>query len=183
MMNPVELILDNLHDVNKVAFSGTHGTGKTTSVFDMATRCKKRCNDRSIHILTELASESPFKINKQTTEESQLWIFTNQIKTELEMSMRYSIVITDRTIVDSIGYSKTAGFNHLVEQKIELTKSFIHTYDYIFFKQSDKNNYLFTDGIRDGIDTDFRLRVEDNMILIYDKLLPYMKNKDVLRFI
>lgn len=182
-MKSFSFILDNLENINKVAFSGTHGTGKTTSTFELATKCKHACHNRSIHILTELASESPFKINKQTTEESQLWIFTNQIKTELEMSMRYNILITDRTIVDSIAYSKTAGFNHLVEQKIELAKSFISTYDYIFFKQTNTNNYLFTDGIRDGNDLDFRLKVETHMISIYSILLPYMKNKDTLRFI
>ena len=168
--------------ISKIAFTGTHGTGKTTSVFKLAADCKLHCSTKSVHIITETASESPFKINKNTTPESQLWIFTTQIKRELENSLRYKLLISDRTIVDCIAYSTIAGFKDLAKNQIEMAKSFIGTYDYIFYKSIEKNNFVFEDGIRDAKDMDFRKNMDCELKLIYDKLRDYIK-PEALHFI
>lgn len=175
--------LKNKEDIKKIAYSGTHGTGKTTSCFNLATQCKLVCNNKSVHLITEVASESPFKINKSTTEESQTWIFNKQMLVELECCSKYKLVITDRTIVDNIGYTMVAGFNNLALGQIEFAKSFMHTYDKIFFRHTNHNNFHFEDGIRDGVDKDFRDKVQDKMIEIYHILSPYMKNKNVVEVI
>lgn len=182
-INDLDLILSNLNSIKKVAYSGTHGTGKTTSVFNLATQCKLHCTDKSIHVLTELASESPYKINRETTTESQLWIYSNQLKTELEISLKYDIIITDRSIADCIAYSFFNGFTELAKAKLELAKQYINTYDFIFLKTTEYNSYLYSDGIRDGVNLDFRNGVEQQMIKVYDVLKPYMKYKNTLNFI
>ena len=69
----VQNLISSIVDFDKlhIAYSGTHGTGKTTSVFDTASFCKMQFPNKSVHVITEKASESPFKINKETTQDSQ----------------------------------------------------------------------------------------------------------------
>lgn len=171
----------------KIAYSGTHGTGKTTSVFNMATYCKMKYPKKSVHVITETASESPFKINKQTSEESQLWIYTKQIQNELENSLKYNILISDRSIVDCIAYSQVAGFTKLVRYQHDFAKYYLKNYDYIFFKKIETNDFLFKDGIRDSEDLEFRQKVENELLNLYtDSLIglsKHLKHKDTLQFI
>ena len=179
----IPLLKQEDNNIKKIAYSGTHGTGKTTSCFNLATQCKLNCHSKSIHLLTEVASESPFKINKETTVESQMWIFANQISRELENSLRYKILISDRTIADNIAYTMAAGFKTLAQNQIEFAKSFISTYDYIFLKQSSTNNFHYEDGIRDSKDKQFREDVEDSLHEVYYALKPYMASEDQIKYI
>lgn len=169
-------------DKLRIAYSGTHGTGKTTSVFNCAKHCKINFSNKSVHVITETASESPFKINKSTTEDSQTWIFIAQMKAELEC-FKYDILISDRTVVDCISYSIRAGFNKLADSQLEMAKSYISKYDYIFYKSIEKNDYLFEDGIRDSKDINFRKEINNYLLEIYQKLIPYMKRNDVFQII
>lgn len=178
----IPVLKDNTENIKKIAYSGTHGTGKTTSCFNLATQCKLSCNSKSIHLLTEVASESPFKINKDTSIESQMWIFANQISRELENSLRYKILISDRTIADNIAYTTVAGYTDLAKNQIEFAKSFIDTYDYIFVKKIETNNFHYEDGIRDSKDAIFRQNVEDALLEIYDKLSSYMTSPEKIKF-
>jgi Ni2+-binding GTPase involved in maturation of urease and hydrogenase len=49
----------------KIAFSGSHGCGKTTSVFKKCFELKKEY--KNVDVLVETARESPFPINRETT--------------------------------------------------------------------------------------------------------------------
>jgi hypothetical protein len=179
----IPLLKQENNSIKKIAYSGTHGTGKTTSCFNLATQCKLNCHSKSIHLLTEVASESPFKINKETTVESQMWIFVNQISRELENSLRYKILISDRTIVDNIAYTMVAGFKDLAKNQYEFAKSFISTYDYIFVKKNANNDFHYEDGIRDSKDSQYRQDVEDALLNIYIKLESYMVARNRIIFI
>lgn len=158
-----------------IAFSGTHGTGKTTSVYNSIVNYKMSNPSKSVIALQELASESPFKINKETNEESQLWIFSNQMSKELEKTTKYNIVVSDRTIVDAIAYTDVAGFHDLANAMKEIAKIYISRYDKITFKTIRNNDYHFADGIRDGRDKEYRKSIETSLLKIYDELMPYIK--------
>ena len=149
-----------------ISYTGSHGSGKTTAVYKTAFEMKLKYNDKRVVTLAEIASESPFKINKETTEESQLWIFTSQIKRELEMINMYDIIVGDRTCVDCIGYSLVAGFYALADAMIEVAKSHVHVYNEIIFKTIANNPYHFKDGIRSS-DTKFRSDVENAILEAY----------------
>ena len=89
----------------KIAFTGTQGTGKTTAVFDEAKAAKIAFPNKSVTVFHDNAARAPKGLyNKKGTEESQLWIFTNQLRTEIELANTYDIVICDRTVFDSISY-------------------------------------------------------------------------------
>ena len=154
----------------KISFTGTHGTGKTTSVLKTAYDYKLKYPNKNIDILTENAKHSPLPINKKATEESQLWIFTNQIQKEIAVLSKSDVLITDRTIVDSIAYTKRRGFDKLAEKKLELAKYYISTYNTIYLKLIKNNDYCFQDSLRVHDDSTFRQEIEDILIEYYKQL-------------
>lgn len=153
----------------KYAFTGSHSTGKTTSVADLFFNQKVKHPTKQITIICDTARSCPLKINRNATQESQNWIFLNQMLREIEALERYDILITDRTVVDNIAYSKYLKFDRLVDSLIPLATFFISTYDRIFFKTIEKNNYLVDDGLRD-CNKEYRQEIEDLMLNIYNDI-------------
>ena len=86
----------------KLALIGTHGVGKTTLVYEVCSLLKKA--HHNVELVTEVARQSPFPVNAETTLSGQLWILHAQIAAELEASLRTPIVITDRAVLDNYCY-------------------------------------------------------------------------------
>ncbi len=86
----------------KLAFVGTHGVGKTTLCFDLASQLKRL--DLGVEIVKEVARRCPLPINEDTTLDAQAWILHTQIAEELEASARYEAVICDRSVLDNYAY-------------------------------------------------------------------------------
>lgn len=161
-----------------IAFSGTHGTGKSTAVFEKAHRLKMDYPNKTINTITENAKHSPYKINKETSLKSQLWIYTDGIQKELYMNANYDIVVCDRAAcVDAISYTYCAGLTDLAESMYQLSKHHIGLYDHIYLKTISNNDYLFHDNNRDANDKIFRQNVEDNLRDLYIRFIKegYLK--------
>jgi len=153
-----------------IAYTGTHGTGKTTSCFRMAETLKMAHPNKAIAVHTDDASMCPYPINGDTTSESQMWIFTTHLKTDLDLLSKFDTVVSDRTIVDSIAYTLAAGFDSLAYAMVELARHHLRHYSKIIMRSSDRNNFCFTDGIRmEGAD-EYRLEVERCLCEIYGTL-------------
>ena len=88
--------------IKKIAFIGTHGTGKTTLAHELVTKLKKKGIDAEF--LGEIAKTCPFPINEGTTKKSQVWIILNQIIQELEAEEKTSLLICDRSVLDGYCY-------------------------------------------------------------------------------
>ncbi len=86
----------------KLAFVGTHGVGKTTLCFDLASQLKRL--DVGVEIVKEVARRCPLPINEDTTLDAQAWILHTQIAEELEAAARYEAVICDRSVLDNYAY-------------------------------------------------------------------------------
>lgn len=86
----------------KVAFIGSHGVGKTTLCYDLASRIKRL--DMAVDIVKEVARACPLPINRDTTIEAQSWILHTQIAEELAAASRYEVVICDRSVIDNYAY-------------------------------------------------------------------------------
>ncbi len=86
----------------KIAFIGTHGVGKTTLCFDLASRFKRL--DMGVDIVKEVARGCPLPINRNTTLEAQAWILHSQIAQEISASAEYEAVICDRSVIDNYAY-------------------------------------------------------------------------------
>lgn len=86
----------------KIAFIGTHGVGKTTLCFDLASRLKRL--DIGVDIVKEVARGCPLPINKDTTLEAQAWILHTQISEEIAAGSSYEAVVCDRSVLDNYAY-------------------------------------------------------------------------------
>jgi GTPase SAR1 family protein len=86
----------------KLAFIGTHGVGKTTLCYDLASRLKRQ--DRVVELVMEVARKSPLPINRDTTVAAQSWILHTQIAEEIAASATDAIVICDRSVLDNYAY-------------------------------------------------------------------------------
>jgi hypothetical protein len=152
-----------------IAYSGTHGTGKTTAVYNRIGILKKVNPLSLIGPHVENLPFCPYPINRDSTEESQLWVFTNHIQAELNLLTRYDIVVSDRTAADAIAYTFAFGFNDLAEHMLALASHHIHRYSEIILLTAEGNPHHFDDGFRDS-DEPFRLDVERWMFQVYDRL-------------
>ena len=86
----------------KIAFIGSHGVGKTTLCFDLASRLKRL--DLGVDIVKEVARGCPLPINEATTVEAQAWILHTQIAQEIAAANQYEAVICDRSVLDNYAY-------------------------------------------------------------------------------
>ncbi len=112
----------------KIAFIGTHGVGKTTLCYDLASQLKRQ--DLSVDVVKEVARSCPLPINEETTLEAQAWILHTQIAQEIAAVAQYEAVICDRSVLDNYAY-----LVHGVGRQVEydaLVERWIHTYDGLF---------------------------------------------------
>lgn len=86
----------------KVAFVGTHGVGKTTLCFDLASQLKRL--DLGVDLVKEVARRCPLPINEETTLDAQEWILHTQVAEEIEASAINEVVICDRSVLDNYAY-------------------------------------------------------------------------------
>jgi len=86
----------------KIAFIGSHGVGKTTLCYDLASRLKRQ--DRAVDLVKEVARRCPLPINRDTTLSAQAWILHTQIADEVAASAQNDIVICDRSVLDNYAY-------------------------------------------------------------------------------
>lgn len=112
----------------KLAFVGTHGVGKTTLCFDLASQLKRL--DLGVEIVKEVARRCPLPINEETTLDAQAWILHTQIAEELEAAAKYEAVICDRSVLDNYAYLVArVGRRHDLD---ELVGSWIRGYNALF---------------------------------------------------
>lgn len=112
----------------KIAFIGSHGVGKTTLCYDLASRLKRQ--DRAVDLVKEVARRCPLPINQETTLQAQAWILHTQIADELAAVAQNDIVICDRSVLDNYAYlvhqaGRLPGYDMLV-------KEWVATYDGLF---------------------------------------------------
>ena len=112
----------------KVAFVGSHGVGKTTLCFDLASQLKRL--DLGVDLVKEIARRCPLPINEQTTPDAQAWILHTQIAEEIAAAAMYEVVVCDRSVLDNYAYLVAR-----VGRRVEidpLVGSWIRTYNALF---------------------------------------------------
>lgn len=141
----------------KIAFIGTHGVGKTTLCYGLASRLKRR--DVSIDVVHEVARRCPLPINEDTSVAAQSWILHTQIAEELVAHARYPVVICDRSVLDNYVYLLLAAGR---QESLEgLVASWIRTYDVLVHVPIVEQPS--PDGIRSS-DPAFQRAVEERLL-------------------
>ena len=86
----------------KIAFVGSHGVGKTTLCFDLASQLKRL--DLGVDLVKEVARRCPLPINEETTPDAQAWILHTQMAEEIAAAAMYEVVVCDRSVLDNYAY-------------------------------------------------------------------------------
>ena len=90
----------------KFALVGSHGVGKTTLAYGLASRLKRR--DVNLEVVHEVARRCPLPLNDETTASAQSWILHTQVAEEILAQSRYDVVICDRSVLDNFVYFRLA---------------------------------------------------------------------------
>lgn len=163
-----------------IAFSGTHGTSKSTKAYQLASILKLKGSN--VIVIDELARECPLPINKGATELTQYWILTAQMKREIELLDKYEYIISDRSIIDTLAYSATLGITNFDFGNTVMGNYVKKYYKDIFLLDPTGFNYQINDGVRD-MNPEFRMEVHQNMVKLYESFgieYFYIKNELML---
>lgn len=93
----------------KIAISGVHSSGKTTSLSYVTYKIKSREN--VIGILNEVARDCPYPLGVNGNFQTQWWILNNQILKEYQLQRMYDTIICDRSVFDVMVYSDVLFYN------------------------------------------------------------------------
>lgn len=138
----------------KIAIIGTHGIGKTTLSFSIAHHLKEK--GINLKVIQEVARECPYPINEGMTKAAALWIFHEHSKKELDALVNHKVIISDRSIIDSLIYAKYFQIN--INSHLEkYAKGLLSEYDKLIFVRPDIP--LQGDGIRSE-NFDFQIGID-----------------------
>ena len=142
----------------KIAFIGSHGVGKTTLVYGLASRLKAL--DVSLEVVVEVARRCPLPINEETSLAAQSWILHTQIADETLAAARYPVVVCDRSVLDNFVYMLLAAGPQ------PAAEAFLHhwlpTYD-LMIHVPILESEVRADGVR-STDRNFQSVVEERLM-------------------
>jgi len=148
----------------KVAFIGTHGVGKTTLCYDLASVLKRQ--GVHVDIVKEVARLSPLPINRKTSLDAQTWILMTQVAEEIRSAALHEVVVCDRSVLDNYAYMALAcGRQTAIERFV---MHWMKSYDLLF--KVPISGAATADGIRDT--DEFFMRSIDQLV---DSLLKEKK--------
>jgi predicted ATPase len=148
----------------KVAFIGTHGVGKTTLCYDLASALKRQ--GVHVDVVKEVARLSPLPINRQTSLEAQTWILMTQVAEEIRSGAYHEVVVCDRSVLDNYAYMMLACGRQVAYERF--VAYWMKTYDLLF--KVPIVGAPSSDGVRDT--DEFFMRSIDQLV---DRLLSEMK--------
>lgn len=144
--------------MKKIGIMGAQGCGKTTLALKMAASIKCEDPRLNVSILPEVARSAPGPINEGSTAENQLWIHHMQFCNEIKLSMTSDVLVCDRTVLDSLVYSRVLGYNDIIESYLLNAIAWLNTYDMIFWKRPMFD--VFDDGVRSA-NKDFLINTDN----------------------
>lgn len=159
----------------KITISGTHSTGKTTFLDQLI----KEVAPTPIHKLSSLAPEARdlgFPILKEHTFNSTLWMMATGMKKEAESTLKNSITLVDRPIMEAHAYLNAAlklRGERLTDAEeaclLSISKGYMFSYDMIIKTIVDDTLPIATNKKRDH-DAEFRKMVDCEIDTLYAQL-------------
>jgi nicotinamide riboside kinase len=159
----------------KLAFIGTHGVGKTTLCYDLASVLKRQ--GINVDVVKEVARLSPLHINRKTSLEAQMWILATQMAEEIRSGSQHDVVVCDRSVLDNYAYMMFAcGRQKAIERFVDY---WMKTYDLLF--KVPISGSAAADGVRDT--DEFFMRNIDTLVdtLLTEKKVPHERLPDGAR--
>jgi len=132
----------------KVCIVGTHGIGKTTLAYLLASYAKR--NGENAEVINEIVRRCPFPLNDGFSIEGATWTICEQVRRELDsITQGCGMTICDRSALDPIFYLKARGFDEELFIDLErFATNWLSTYDHIIWLLPSGNTPLLADGVR-----------------------------------
>jgi len=157
----------------KIAFMGTHGTGKTTLSHELVSKLKKEGVD--VDFLGEIARRCPFPLNEKATKKAQIWVILNQIISEMECEDKCETLICDRSVLD--GYCYYVNKFGRAEFLEPLVLKHLKTYNYLI-KVPIREGLLKKDKMR-SINKKFQKDIDEQFEILIKKFkIKHLKITD-----
>lgn len=160
-----------------VSRTGANGTEKSIAAIQLYYEHKINYPGSTVRLLCDLHEDCPAALKGKPTEKGQMWIFTNQIRTELSAAANFNIVVTDRTVVDTIAYTYCLGFHELSSAMLSLAEQHVGLYTEIRFRSIagygrwlEPNKRMPAQGSRSADDVRFQAQVEETLKDLYKQL-------------
>lgn len=156
----------------KIALIGTHGVGKSTASYYLTSLLKQNNPTKSIICLEEnvrkIAKLTDGKLDDPRFPKLAI---SDQLFRELHSELIYDIIVTDRSLIDFLAYSKVLELNLEYDYK-DLCINHMKTFDKIYLMRPEhKNSGIANDGFRDtnkklrnSVDDMFQVLLELNQI-------------------
>lgn len=155
----------------KIGVLGSHGVGKTTLALDLAQQLQKM-GRYSVTVLTELARECPYPLGVNQIPEATNWLISRQMSRELELQRHSTVLVCDRTSIDSLCYTRASG--HMLDESVLLVPGamqWLQTYDLLVWIRP--SGHLVDDGYR-MLDHGFRQKVDESFEALLE---PFPKER------
>ena len=145
----------NAKKPKKIAFIGTHSTGKDTLSHDAFSYLKLQ-HKKTCYYISEIAEQALKQGLALKRFQAQFWMMARQIQEELEAQLwaKREYIICNRSIIDSIPYSKAYADKGYYQKKDvnaleEIAVSYLeyYPYDLIFFMRPFDT--IEKDGVRE----------------------------------
>lgn len=147
--------MDNLGDIEpiRIGICGTSGVGKTTLAMQLVewlnpvyTIEHKKEVARIVLDNRKMNTDQLIDASQQTKNEVQLEILFKQLYNEIHS---YSSIVSDRTIVDVLAYSKVYGLPEFTLLNMEnIMQATIISYDVLFYCPVPSSYITVNDGVR-----------------------------------
>ena len=149
----------------KIAIVGTHGIGKTTLAYSIASEAKRK--GKNVCIIQEIARRCPFPLNSEQTPDGAEWIISTQISKELTAKADgVEFIVCDRSAYDPICYMKAGKHNPRTYNSMRIyAEEWLRTYDKIFFV-TPSGIEIEPDGFR-SIDEVFQNKVHKEFLKFF----------------
>jgi hypothetical protein len=165
--------MDNKMVGKIIAYTGSHGTGKSSSAIALTDEIRNSRPRAKVGIIIDIEKSCPFGFldnsTKIITEESQRWIFLSHMQKELDLAAKREIVVSDRTSLDAVAYTWVGGFRDLAFHMLGMVGGHMKIYQEVRFKRIAFNNHLVDDGTM-STDRNVQLEVERVLLDMYRRL-------------
>jgi thymidylate kinase len=116
----------------KISFTGAHCTGKTTLLNSIAQIYDGQDGFHAIKETARVAFSKGYPLGREATSDTYIYCAKEQIK-KIQQSAKYSIVISDRTLLDTYVYALLSATD---EKAVKISSNLIELLYYSFLMES-----------------------------------------------
>jgi len=169
----------------KIAFIGSHGTGKSSAASHLGAVLKQNNPAKSIKIIEENVREvSRLVGGKINTPEFQKLCMVQHLTQEFSAEQLYDVVICDRSAVDTLIYGLVYNLK-LPSEYFSLAINHLNTFHKIYFVRPDSPGaYIANDNFRD---TNIEIRAEvdkefERLLKLWGGNYTELKTHEIFKF-